>query len=390
MTAGWDDKGQAGWLESIGAALVRGRGRLVGERSVDVEAPGQPTRTISARRAVILATGSTPFIPPIEGLRDIRLWDNRDATSARQVPTRLLVLGGGAVGVEMAQAWRRLGSAEVTVVEAAERVLPNEEPFAGQEIAAAFDQEGIAVIVGTEMVAVHRQADDGPVTATLKGGRLIEADEILVAVGRRPNTTRLGLETIGLQPGLPVPVDDTLCATSVPGRWLYAIGDVNGRALLTHMGKYHARIAVDALLGREVSAEADHRAIPRVTFTDPQVAAVGLTESQAAKHGMSTRVVRVRLEDVAAAAVAGEETTGTAQLVLDDSRHVIVGATFTGADIDGILHAATVAIVGEVTMDRLYHAVPSFPTLSEVWLHLVQTYRAASPAGAGGRQGEKS
>jgi dihydrolipoamide dehydrogenase len=376
MTSDWDDKGQVEWLERVGATLVRGRGRLAGERTVAVEASKGPGRTLTARRAVILATGSSPFIPPIEGLQGMRRWDNRDITSAKEVPARLLVLGGGAVGVEMAQAWRRLGSQEVTVVEAAERLLPGEEPFAGEEVARAFADEGIDVILGTRMVAARRDADDAPVVATLEDGRIITADEILVAVGRRPNTADIGLETVGLEPGRPVAVDDTLCAAGVPGGWLYAIGDMNGRALFTHMGKYQARIAVGALLGRPVSDEADHGVVPRVTFTDPQVASVGLTERQAKDQGLSVRVVRIQLQDTAAAAVAGEDVTGTAQLVIDDARQVVVGATFTGPDIDGILHSATVAIVGQVSMDRLRHAVAAFPTLSEVWLELNLAYRA--------------
>jgi dihydrolipoamide dehydrogenase len=376
MTAGWDDKGQVRWLDGVGATLVRGRGRLAGERRVEVEAPDGSRRTLSATRAVILSTGSTPVIPPIEGLRDIRTWDNRDVTSAKEVPDRLLVLGGGAVGVEMAQAWRRLGSREVTVVEAAERLVPNEEPFAGEQLAAAFEAEGIRAMTGTKMIAAHREADDSPVTATLEGGREVTADEILVAVGRRPNTADLGLDTVGLEPGRAVAVDDTLRAAAVPGGWLYAIGDVNGRALLTHMGKYHARIAVDALMGRPVSDHADHGVVPRVTFTDPQVASVGITEAQARDQGTDHRVVRVGLEQTAAAAIAGRGVTGTAQLVIDESRHVVVGATFTGSDIDGILHSATVAIAGEVPMDRLRHAVAAFPSLSEVWLELDLAYRA--------------
>jgi dihydrolipoamide dehydrogenase len=325
---------------------------------------------------VILASGSVPVIPPIEGLREIRTWDNRDVTSAKQVPDRFLVLGGGPVGAEMAQAWRRLGSREVTIVQGAERLLPRDEPFAGEQVSAAFAAEGIAVITGTKLVAARRDADDAPVTATLEDGRQITADEILVCVGRRPNTADLGLDSVGLEPGRAVTVDDSLCADGVPGSWLYAIGDVNGRALFTHMGKYHARIAVDALLGRQVSDVADHGIVPRVTFTDPQVAAVGLTEAQAREQGIETGIVRVGLEQTAAAAVAGEGVTGTAQLVIDESRHVVVGATFTGPDIDGILHSATVAIVGEVPMDRLGHAVAAFPTLSEVWLELGLAYRA--------------
>jgi dihydrolipoamide dehydrogenase len=226
------------------------------------------------------------------------------------------------------------------------------------------------------MVAAKRSADDAPVVGTLEDGRTIIADEILVAVGRRPNTVNIGLENLGLAPGHQVLVDDALCATEVPGRWLYAIGDVNGRAPLTHMGKYHARVAVDALLGCPVTDEADHGAVPRVTFTDPQVASVGLTEAQARDQGLSVRVVRSALQETAAAAISGENVTGTAQLVIDEARQVVVGATFTGPDIDGILHSATVAIVGEVTMDRLRHAVPAFPTLSEIWLELGLAYRA--------------
>jgi dihydrolipoamide dehydrogenase len=376
MTAGWDDKGQVEWLDGVGATLVRGRGRLAGERRVDVEAADGSRRRLSATRAVILATGSTPVVPPIEGLRDIRTWDNRDVTSAKRVPHRLLVLGGGAVGVEMAQAWRRLGSTEVTVVEGADRLVPNEEPFAGEQLAAAFVAERIDVVTGTKMVAARREADDAPVTATLEDGRAITADEILVAVGRRPNTADLGLDTVGLEPGRPVPVDDTLCAPAVPNAWLYAIGDVNGRALFTHMGKYHARIAVEAILGRQVSSVADHGAVPRVTFTDPQVASVGLTEAQARDQGLDVRAVRIPLQSTAASAIAGEGVTGTAQLVIDGSRQVVVGATFTGPDIDGILHSATVAIVGEVPMDRLGHAVAAFPSMSEVWLELWLADRA--------------
>ncbi len=174
----------------------------------------------------------------------------------------------------MAQAWRRLGSTEVTVVEAAGRLLPSEEPFAGEQLGKALAAEGITIITGAKMVTARRPVDDAPVTATLQDGRIITADEILVAAGRRPSTADVGLDTVGLQPGRPVPVDDTFCAAGVPGGWLYAVGDANGRALLTHMGKYQARIAVEALLGRPAPARA---AVPRVTFTDPQVAAAGLT-----------------------------------------------------------------------------------------------------------------
>ena len=386
IVSGWDDKGQVDWLDGVDATLIRGRGRLAGTRTVEVEARDGSRRRLSAARAVILATGSTAFIPPVEGLRAIRHWDTREATSAQQVPGRLLVLGGGPAGVEMAQAWHRLGSREVTIVEGAARLLPTEEPFAGEQVAAAFAAEGITVITGTRVSAVHRAADDAPVRATLQDGRTITADEILVAVGRTPDTADLGLDTVGLQPGRPVPVNANLRATGVAGGWLYAIGDVNGQAPLTHMGKYQARVAVSALLGHEDPAIADDTAIPRVVFTDPQVASVGLTEAQARDRGIQVRAVRVRLEDVAAAAVNGEGVTGTAQLVVDEARQVIVGATFTCPDIGEALHAATIAVIGSVPMSRLRHAVPAFPSLSEVWLELILAYQVQGRSGRQARQ----
>ncbi len=193
ITNNWDDKYQVQWLEDRNVDVVRGMGRLVGDRTVEVEGQDGSLRRLKARRAVAVATGSLPAIPPIEGLRDIRMWNNRDVTSAQEVPRRLLVLGGGAVGVEMAQAWRTLGTEEVTVIEAMERLLPMEEPFAGEELRAAFESQGIDVLTGARMVAAARDGD-GTVTATLEDGRRISGDEILVSVGRRPATHDLGLE----------------------------------------------------------------------------------------------------------------------------------------------------------------------------------------------------
>ncbi len=387
MTAGWDDKGQVQWLDMAGVSLVRGQGRLAGKRQIAVEAGDGSPQMLSASKAVILATGSTPAIPPIDGLKAIRTWDNRDATSAHRAPRRLLILGGGAVGVEMAQAWRRLGSAEVTVVEGADRLLPGEEPFASAQVADALTAEGIDVITGVTMVAAHRDDDDAPVTGILSDGRAITADEILVAVGRRPQTADIGLDSVGLEPGHAVPVDDAMRAIGVPGAWLYAIGDINGRAPLTHMGKYHARIAVDNVLGRPVSAHCGHLAIPRITFTDPQVASVGLTAAKAREQGIAARTVAIRLEEVAAAPIIGERIHGTAQLVVAEDREVVVGATFTGPGVGEMLHSATIAIVGEVPMGKLRHAVAAFPTMSEIWLELLMAYEAERPAA--GQKGAK-
>jgi dihydrolipoamide dehydrogenase len=372
QTERWDDGSQARWLDESGVDLVRGRGRLDGERTVTVAEPSGGPRTLEARRAVVVATGTRPAIPPVPGLRDIRTWDNRDATAAKHVPRRLLVLGGGAIGVELGQAWRRLGADEVTIVESADRLLSMEEPFAGDDVRRGLEADGIVVEIGVGLSAAGRESEQGPVTGTLADGREIEADEILVAVGRRPNTSDLGVDTVGLEPGRPIEVDDQLRATAVDGGWLYAVGDVNGRALLTHMGKYQARIAADTILGKPAAAWADHRAVPRVTFTDPQVAAVGLTEKQARERGIAVRTLRFPTGDVSGASVSGRGIEGTSFLVVDDDRHVIVGATFTGPDVAEMLHAATIAVVGELSLETLWHAVPSFPTVSEVWLRLLE------------------
>ena len=274
----------------------------------------------------------------------------------------------------MAQAFKRLGSEEVTLVEGADRLLAREEPFAGKEVRESFEAEGITVVTGVAMTAVSRDGAGGPVTATLADGRTIVADEILVAVGRRPSTTDLGLETVGLAPGRSVEVDDSLRAVSVDGGWLYAVGDCNGRALLTHVGKYQARIAGDVILGKDAHDEVSRDIVPRVTFTDPQVCAVGLTEAQARERGIGIRTVSTPTGGVAGAYTQGNGITGTSMLVVEEATGLVVGATFTGPGVAELLHSATVAIAGKVPVERLWHAVPSFPTLSEVWLRLLESY----------------
>jgi dihydrolipoamide dehydrogenase len=371
IVSNYDDKYQVQWIEDNDIAFERGVARLVGEKRVEIETDSG-SRTVTARQAVVVATGSKAFMPPIDGLDEIRAWDNRGITEAKEVPRRLLVLGGGVVGVEMAQAWKRLGSEEVTLVEKGEHLLAKEEPFAGRELADAFDKEGIRVLLGRAIESMRRAGGDGPVTARLDDGESIEADEILVAVGRRPRTDDLGVDSIGLDPGEPIKVDDHLMATKVSGNWLYATGDVNGRALLTHMGKYQAKIAADHILGKEVDAGPGSATITRVVFTDPQVAAVGPTEKKAREAGLDVRTVSVGTDSVAGASVSGKGIEGTCMLVIDNDRDVIVGATFTGPEVGEMLHAATIAIVGEVPIDRLRHAVPAYPTVSEVWLGLIE------------------
>ena len=370
IVANYDDSSQVQWIDDNDIAFVRGRGRITGEKEIQIESENG-TRWVRARKAVVVATGSKAVMPPIDGLADVHAWDNRGITEAKEVPRRLLVLGGGVVGVEMAQAWRRLGSEEVTIVEQGDRLLANEEPFAGEELAEAFRSEGIEVLTGSALQSVERAGDDGPVTARLEDGRELEADEILVAVGRRPRTDDLGVDSVGLEPGEYIKVDDHLMATRVPGNWLYATGDVNGRALLTHMGKYQAKIAADHILGKQVDAGPGSATTTRVVFTDPQVAAAGPTEAKAREAGLDVRTVSVGTGDVAGATVSGKDMNGTCKLVIDNERDVVVGATFTGPEVGEMLHAATIAIVGEVPVQRLRHAVPAYPTVSEVWLNLV-------------------
>ena len=383
MISDLHDDGQQKYLESIGATLVRGHGQLNGERKVRVRPRAGEEIELEARRAVIVATGSTAVIPPIPGLAEAHAWTNREATTSKVVPQSMVVLGGGFVGVEMAQAWYRLGTHDVVVLEAAERLLMNAEPFAGELLKEAFQREGIDVETNARVASVTREAN-GQVRAVLADGREFSGDELLVATGRRPRTAGIGLESLGLETPRELETDDQLRVKAVGGDWLYAIGDVNGRVLLTHMGKYQARVAVDTIAGESIEAVADHFAVPAVTFTDPEIAAVGLTEAAARANGHEVRTLSCALESVPASYIWGEGMTGRCQLVVDSATEVIVGATFVGHDTAQLLHAATVAIAARVPISQLRHAVPSFPTLDEVWLELVESYvlPAEAPASA--------
>jgi len=374
MTSGWSDESQLAWLRDHHITLARGEGRLRGSRTVEVLGSDGQVRALSARRAVVLATGTRPAMPPIPGLADVEPWDNRDATAVKALPRRLIVLGGGAIGVEMAQAFRRLGSEQVSVAEAAPTLLAREEPFAGEEVRMALEAEGVALLTGQAVQRVHRDHVDGPVVLELSTGHELVGDELLVATGRRPATDHLGLDSVGLTPARYIEVDDQLRAVGVRGNWLYAVGDCNGRAQLTHMGKYQARIAADVILGKDAQDRASDSVVPRVTFTDPQVCAVGLTESQARDRGIEVRAVTFGTGEVAGAYTQGVGIRGTSKLVIDESRRVLVGATFTGPGVQELLHAATVAIAAGLPLDQLWHAVPAFPTVSEVWLRLLETY----------------
>ncbi len=369
-----DDSAQLPWLEKRGIELFRGEGRLDGERRVVVG-----DETLTANEAVVVATGSGAAMPPIEGLDSVRTWNNRDATTAKRVPESMVVLGGGPVGAELAQAWSTLGT-EVVLVEGEERLLPREEPFAGEQLADSLRQSH-GVDVRTGVLAERVSPADGGVVVELSDGSRAEAAELLVAVGRAPRTEGIGLESAGVEPGEHgfLETDERL---RVGGReWLYAVGDVNGRALFTHMGKYQAWVAAENVLGREVEAIAEGLALPRVTFTDPQVAAVGKTLAQAEEAGIDARAIDVPTDGTAGASFYGRDTGGTSRLVVDRKKGTVVGATFTGFETADFLHAATVAIVGEVPLDQLRHAVAAYPTRSEIWLKLIEKYESEIPRG---------
>lgn len=384
----WQDDGQAAWLDQAGIALFRGHGRLGSSaRTAEVTGADGTTITLTARHAVVVTTGSSALVPELAGLREAAPWTSREAAAAKAVPGRLAIIGGGVVATEMATAFSGLGS--VVTVLARDGLLPAAEPFAGERVAAALQAAGVSVRLGAEAEAVHRD-DTGTVHITLTGGDRIEADELLVAVGRRPNTDDLGLERAGLKPGAWLTVDDTLRVIGGDG-WLYAVGDVNRRALLTHQGKYQARAAGDVIVARAQGSEvddrswgrhavtADERALPQVVFTDPEVASVGLTAAAAERAGLPVRVVDYDLGAVAGAALHADGYAGQARMVVDTDRAVLVGFTLVGPDVGELLHAATIAIAGEVPLDRLWHAVPAFPTVSEVWLRLLEAYGRRRP-----------
>jgi pyruvate/2-oxoglutarate dehydrogenase complex dihydrolipoamide dehydrogenase (E3) component len=364
---GLDDSAQLPWLEEREIDLFRGDACFDGERQIIVGDEG-----LAAEKAVVVATGSKAAMPPIDGLDGIEAWNNRTATTAKQVPGSMIVLGGGPVGSELAQAWASLGT-EVTLVEGGEHLLSREEPFAGEEVAESLRERfGVDVRTGATVASVA--AGGAGVVAKLKGGGTAEAAEILIAVGRTPHTADLDLEAAGVEP------DDrgyleTDERMRVGGRdWLYAVGDVNGRALFTHMGKYQAWVAAENLLGRETEATAEGIGSPRVTFTDPQVSAAGKTLEQAREAGIDARAVDVPTDGSPGASFQGKDTGGTSRIVVDRAKETIVGATFTGFETADFLQAATVAIVAEIPIRRLRHAIAPYPTRSEVWLKLLEKY----------------
>ncbi|MER6983747.1 dihydrolipoyl dehydrogenase family protein [Streptomyces carpinensis] len=381
----WDDSGQVQWVKSIGADLFRGHGRLDGPRRVTVTRDDGSRQSLTARHAVAVATGSLPNLPDVPGIEEARPWTNRQGTDSSTVPARLAVIGGGGVGVEMATLWQGLGS-RVTLL-ARRRLIPRLEPFAGELVAEGLTAAGVDVRIGVQVTALRRPDPKGPVTLTLDDGSELETDEVLFATGRTPATGDIGLDTVGLTPGSWLDVDTTCLVEGVDGDWLYALGDVNHRALLTHQGKYQGRTAGDAIAARAAgrplddspwgdhATTADQHAVPQVFFTDPEAAAVGLTAEQAADAGHRIKTVDLDFNAAQGANLYADGYPGHARLVIDLDRDILLGVTFVGPAVSELLHSATIAVAGEVPLKRLRHAIAPFPTVSEIWHFLLAAYQ---------------
>jgi dihydrolipoamide dehydrogenase len=385
FVSNWNDSGQVKWLEQAKVHFIRGHGRLAGERKVIVTDKGGSQANLTARHAVVICTGTRQLIPDVPGLAETRPWTNREAVSAKAVPRRLAILGGGVVACEMATLWKQLGTEEIAIIERGARLLPRYEPFVSDFLKTSFEQRGVTVSTETTIQSVERQPDE-TVRLSLSNGKTVLADQVLLATGRLPRTQDIGLESIGLKPGTWLGVDDSMRVKEVAGGWLYAAGDVNHLALLTHMGKYQARVCGDVIAARakgrpeavtpapwtRYSATADASAVPQVIFSDPEIAAVGLTETEAKVRGINVRTIDCEIGEVAGAELYADGYKGHARMVIDQTRGVLLGMTLIGPSVGELIHAATIAIVGAVPISRLWHAVPAFPTLNEFWLKLLE------------------
>ncbi|MBJ7287850.1 NAD(P)/FAD-dependent oxidoreductase [Williamsia sp.] len=375
-TSNYSDAGQRKWAQGIDIDVISGRGRLAGDKTVVVTDNGTE-RTVTARLAVVLGTGSTATVPG--PYADLAPWTSRDATGIREVPESIIVVGGGVVACESATWLAALGSKVTMLVRGT--VLGNLDDFVGEAVIEGLTKAGVDVRTGVSITAPTREnaedagigvAHGGPVTVTVDGEALTAA-EILVAAGRKPAVDGLGLDTVGID-------DPSQLSSSNPGGhdWLYAVGDVSFGPMLTHWGKYQAR-----LVGQRISAAADGRTppperddvpVPQAVFTDPQVGSTGLTAREADEKGLRTTVVTQPITAASGIGLLRDDATGTAQLVVNDDDRTLLGATFVGPETGELIHAATIAIVGKVTVDDLWHAVPSYPTGSEIWLRLLEKY----------------
>lgn len=372
----YDDAGQAKWADGAGIELARGTARLVGERRVLIEG-GDGSREVEGRLAVVVATGSRAVIP--EQYADLRPWTSRDATGVVEVPESIAVIGGGVVAAE-ASTWLAGLGARVTMLIRGERLLGRVEPFAADLVADGLRAAGVELRFGADVGRAGREhvADTGlgrvhggPVTLEVEGSDVRFA-EVLVATGRHPATDGLGLEAIGL-------TSEQFAKAEQRPDWLYAVGDVSSGPPLTHWGKYCARLVGERIAalaeGRPLPRTPDDVPVPQVVFTDPQVAATGLTEADARRRGLDVECVDVPMTSATGYSLLRDDAPGKAKLVFEAGTGRLVGATFAGTDVGELVHAATVAIVGRLTADQLWHAVPAFPAASEVWLRLLDSYR---------------
>ncbi len=354
-TDDWDDTVAAERLESTGARLLRGHGRLAGSGAVEVDLADGGTERVEVRRAVVLNPGTTAAVPPIEGLAGTPFWTNHEALEATALPATLAVVGGGPIGVELAQAYARLGS-DVTVVEVGERVLGPEEPEASAVLRDALREDGIDVREGASIASVSH--DGERFTLHLDSGDVV-ADRLLVAAGRRPRLHDLGLETVGLDPDArSLEVDDALRVAGTTDLW--AVGDVVGRGAFTHVSMYQSDRAARAILGEDLPPY--DGSFPRVTFTDPEVGGVGLTEQQARERGIDVRVGTTDLAASSRGFTHGPGAAGVVKVVVDADRGVVVGATVVGPTGGETVSGLSVAVRGEVPVDVLRNSVYAYPT----------------------------
>ncbi|QYJ15041.1 Dihydrolipoyl dehydrogenase [Rubrobacter xylanophilus DSM 9941] len=359
MIRNLDDAAQVEGYERQGARVFKGEGRIAGPGRVEVDG-----ETVEAGH-IILATGSAPNVPPIEGLDEVTVWTNREVTTSREVPGRALIVGGGPNGIEAAQWLTRFGS-EVTIVQSADRLIDREDQRVGELVRGVLEEEGVRVFTGLKAIRARRNGEAA--TIELDDGTQVEADVVVVAAGRTPRTEGLGLENVGIEPdGGAIPVDERCRAAE--GVW--AIGDVTGVALFTHVAKYQGRVAADNILGRE--RRADYRGIPRVVFSDPEIAACGLTEEQARAQGIDAAVATVDLAKVLARPYTYEkDPRGTLSLVADRERGVLVGAWAVAPLAGEWIHASALAIRAEVPIEKLLDSVAQFPTYSEAYLYCLE------------------
>jgi pyruvate/2-oxoglutarate dehydrogenase complex dihydrolipoamide dehydrogenase (E3) component len=357
-TDDWDDTVAAKRITDAGARLVRGHGRLDGERRVTVGEAGSSDRTVVvATKGVVLNTGTTAAVPPIPGLADTPFWTNRGILETKTAPASMIVIGGGAIGLELAQAFARFGT-EVTVLEVGPRILAVEEPESSELLAKVFEAEGIGVHSGISIDAV---AHDGEVFHVTSGDVTYEAERLLVAAGRRSRIDDIGLDTVGIEPGRHLTVDDAMQVTDGPGAdWLWAIGDIVGRGAFTHVSMYQSERAARSILGEELG---DYdTSLPRVTFTDPEVGGVGMTEHQAREKGLRVRIGSTDLAASSRGFVHGPGNEGLLKLVIDEDRDVIVGANSAGAYGGETLSALAFAVRAEIPISTLRNTIYAYPT----------------------------